>query len=65
VWTTPERTRISCQVPNGEPWVLMQARWNAAENRYYFELTAMNGCKGWVPEAFVRPDPTAKGGQVR
>ena len=57
VWRGPERTRVSCQVPDGEPMVLERAQHNAKENRYYFELTAMNGCKGWLPETFVRPDP--------
>lgn len=57
VWTSPERTRISCDVPDGEPMVLERAQHNAKENRYYFELTAMNGCKGWLPDTFVRRDP--------
>jgi hypothetical protein len=60
VWTSPERTRVSCQVPDGEPMVLERAQQNAEEKRYYFELTAMNGCKGWLPETFVRPDPEAR-----
>ena len=60
VWTTPERTRVSCQVPDGEPLVLATARHNAGEDRYYFEVTAMNGCKGWLPESFVRSDPDVR-----
>jgi hypothetical protein len=60
VWNAPERTRVNCQVPDGEPMVLERARHHAEEKRYYFELTAMNGCKGWLPEAFVRPDPEVR-----
>ena len=60
VWTTLERTRVNCQVPDGEPLVLARAQHHASEKRYYFEVTAMNGCKGWLPEALVRPDPDVR-----
>jgi len=60
VWNAPERTKANCQVKDGEPMVLERARHHAGEKRYYFELTAMNGCKGWLPEAFVRPDPEVR-----
>jgi hypothetical protein len=60
VWNSLERTGANCEVPDGEPLVLEQARRHEGEGRYYFQLTAMNGCKGWLPETFVRPDPDVR-----
>ena len=57
IWATADRKRIACTVHNREPLVLTRAQRNEQENRYYFELKAMNGCSGWVSEPFIQPDP--------